>query len=293
VTAATAPSRETDGDLLTVDEEQSLARRIAAGDVEARNELAGRNLGLVRFAIRKFAARHDPRRYDDLEGDLLLSLVRCAGRYRPDAGARFGTFAVARLSGEVKSHLRHEIRFRQRHCQLDELGLTNDDDRPRPSRALDTDNGEAVAKQDHIRHVSELLACLPIADRKLIEAHYGLAGHEPRTMQQLADRTGLTLNQVRTRLRGALARMRVVHLLDRIPPPFSWLLEEFIGLDGRTGSRITALARQWNCERYEMSAFVREAIRQLRELERAEADGRLDEYARFPADADLAESPIT
>jgi RNA polymerase sigma factor (sigma-70 family) len=74
--------------LLTAEEEQALAGRIASGDEEAVQELVLRNLRLARW----LAGRMDPGHREDAEQDGYLGLTEAARRFRPGRG-RFTTYA--------------------------------------------------------------------------------------------------------------------------------------------------------------------------------------------------------
>lgn len=75
----------------THEEEVALAARIAAGDLDARNELVTRNLGLVHHMARHFSLAGED--LDDLVGEGILGMMEAAKRYDPTQGTRFGTWA--------------------------------------------------------------------------------------------------------------------------------------------------------------------------------------------------------
>lgn len=78
-------------DLLTADEEKELAERVMQGDEEARNILIAANLRLVVNIARKYVRKGCS--LDDLVEEGNLGLIKAAGRYDKNAGARFSTFA--------------------------------------------------------------------------------------------------------------------------------------------------------------------------------------------------------
>lgn len=77
--------------LLTAEEERSLARRVAEGDIEARNLMIARNMGLVGTIARGFLNRGLD--YDDLCQDGVFGLARAVERFDPGRGIRFSTYA--------------------------------------------------------------------------------------------------------------------------------------------------------------------------------------------------------
>ncbi len=80
-----------DGALLTLAEEQSLARSIAAGDRDARTRLIQANLKLVVKIARDYMGRGLS--MEDLIGEGNVGLIRAAEEFDPSFGTRFSTYA--------------------------------------------------------------------------------------------------------------------------------------------------------------------------------------------------------
>lgn len=77
---------------LTADEEKDLARRIRAGDREARDRLISCNIPLALRIARKYS-RGRPRHEDDIIGLAMPGLIVAADKFDPDLGTRFSTYA--------------------------------------------------------------------------------------------------------------------------------------------------------------------------------------------------------
>src|SRR5262245_9901663 len=78
--------------LLTAAEERDLARRVQAGDAEARDHLVRANLRLVVHLARRSANRGLP--LDDLIAEGNVGLMRAAEGFDPEVGTRFATYAT-------------------------------------------------------------------------------------------------------------------------------------------------------------------------------------------------------
>lgn len=78
------------------------APTLAAKQVQAL--LVESHYSLAKSLARRFA--HHGELSDDLEQVALLALVKAAGRYSPDRGSSFATFATASILGELKRHFR-------------------------------------------------------------------------------------------------------------------------------------------------------------------------------------------
>jgi RNA polymerase primary sigma factor len=78
--------------LLTPQEEIALARRVRAGDQEAMQELAKRNLRFVISVAKKYQNRGLP--LSDLIGEGNVGLLTAARKFDPDQGVKFISYAV-------------------------------------------------------------------------------------------------------------------------------------------------------------------------------------------------------
>jgi RNA polymerase nonessential primary-like sigma factor len=88
--------------LLTADEERHVARQARAGDQGARDLLAARNHGLVFDAAAALARRLPPgMELADLVQEGHLALYRAAGRYDPERGTRFSTYATRAIRAQM------------------------------------------------------------------------------------------------------------------------------------------------------------------------------------------------
>ncbi len=79
-------------DLLTAEQEIDLARRLRAGDHDARQRLIEANLRLVVNAARNYVGRGLP--LLDLIAEGNLGLIRAAEKFDPERGFRFSTYAM-------------------------------------------------------------------------------------------------------------------------------------------------------------------------------------------------------
>jgi RNA polymerase primary sigma factor len=77
--------------LLSAEQERGLARRAAAGDVQARNHLVRANLRLVARVAQAYQGRG--LELADLVAEGTLGLIRAAELFDPSVGTRFGTYA--------------------------------------------------------------------------------------------------------------------------------------------------------------------------------------------------------
>lgn len=77
--------------LLTTEEERDLARRVALADTEARNRMVRSNLRLVVSIAKHYTDRGMS--FLDLIEEGNLGLLKAVGRFSPDQGCKFSTYA--------------------------------------------------------------------------------------------------------------------------------------------------------------------------------------------------------
>ena len=74
------------------------------GDLALRDELIAAHLGLAEYLARRFANRGEA--LDDLVQVASLGLFKAVGRFDPERGVEFSTYATHTIVGELKRHFR-------------------------------------------------------------------------------------------------------------------------------------------------------------------------------------------
>ena len=81
-----------------------LVRYHRHGDLDAREELAGRFLPVARDLASRYRYTNEP--LDDLTQVACLGLMKAIDRFEPGRGTRFMSYAVPTMVGELKRHFR-------------------------------------------------------------------------------------------------------------------------------------------------------------------------------------------
>ena len=94
--------------LLSVKEEEDLARRAKAGDEQALDKLVHHNLRFVVSVAKQYANRGIP--FEDLINEGNLGLIRGAKRFDVDRGFRFISYAVWWIKQAILQHMAEQSR---------------------------------------------------------------------------------------------------------------------------------------------------------------------------------------
>ena len=90
--------------LLSVEEEQACARSAARGDEKARQRLIQANLRFVILVAKRYRNHGVP--MEDLVNEGNIGLIRAAGRFDPDRGIRFVSYAVCWIRQAILKAIR-------------------------------------------------------------------------------------------------------------------------------------------------------------------------------------------
>jgi RNA polymerase sigma-70 factor (ECF subfamily) len=178
-----------------------LVRRMRDHDAEALAELYDRTASLVYgLALRVLRVPEDA---EEVTTDVYSHAWRSASRYDPARATVQGWLVMLTRSRAID-------RLRARRVRVDTAGLDLEGVDP-PSRELAPD--ARLDQEVRARHVRTALDELAPHERTLIE----LAFFEGLTHSELADRLGLPLGTVKTRIRSGLQKLRRAMVLATYP----------------------------------------------------------------------------
>lgn len=187
---APRPSQGSDADLVAA---------IAAGDRAALATLYDR-FAPVMMALGRRMLRNE-REAEDLLHDVLLEVWRQAADYEPSRGS-VRSWLVMRLRSRALDRLKSVA-----HTRVVSLESVNLPEEPAPA-------GDPVASHDQQR-VHAALARLPPDQRLVLE----LAYFEGNSLSEIAERQGVPLGTIKSRLARALTKLReTLHFLGEVEP---------------------------------------------------------------------------
>lgn len=191
-------------DLLTAEREAELGRRALSGDIEARNALVMHNQRFLLKTVTEFHSRHNNLDFDDLVSEANIGLMRAAEKYDPATGNRFLTYARYWI-------LQSLTRLSDQHS----ISVSLDEPVSTPSGDEGACLGDLVCPVtvDFIanlqaRELLEVIEKLPQRHAKILMHRFGAFGRRRMTLQEIADRYGITSERVRQIESKALAMCR-------------------------------------------------------------------------------------
>jgi RNA polymerase primary sigma factor len=211
--------------LLTIDEEQSLGRRIQGDrDEAAISKLVESNLRFVVSYARRY--RHCGVSILDLIHEGNLGLIEAARRFDPSRNVKFISYAVWWIRQAMMHVMSDEARAFSIPPKLlatlgrqavdvslsDPAGRTGRDGRPLEVGELLAHDQASIA--DELMHQSELdeladaMRGLDGKEQEVVRLRFGLEDDEPRTLQEIGDRLHLSRERIRQIESSAKSKLR-------------------------------------------------------------------------------------
>jgi RNA polymerase sigma-70 factor, ECF subfamily len=174
--------------------DRRLVSLVAAGSADALSQLYDRYAGTVFGMARRILKRLEDA--EEVVQDVFAQIWREAARYE-DARATVAGWVV------MLARTRAIDRLRARNARPDQAAAVPPDAVPPLASAERSPEAATISAED-ARGIRTALEALPVAQRSLVE----LAYYEGLTHAEIAERTGIPLGTVKTRLRTAMFTLR-------------------------------------------------------------------------------------
>lgn len=195
---------------LSTQEEKEMLERFQNGDLEARNILIEKNMRLVAYMMKKYAA--SDRDAEDLMSVGTIGLIKAVNSFKMDKKIRFATYAAKCIDNELLMMLRAEKRKSKEVSMFEPIGT----DKEGNEISLIEIVGEE--KQDVVENYlfSQRIECLyknmekilTPREKLIITKRYGLFGETEQTQNALANELKISRSYVSRIEKKALDKLK-------------------------------------------------------------------------------------
>ena len=176
--------------------------------IEKRNALVEANQGLVISIAKGYANGHVP--IEDLIQEGNLGLIVAAERFDTERGCRFSTYAMWWIRGFVSRATRDKT-MNGRKLQSLDLPVDEDGDNIRADFTPDENivpPYELAEKNELKERVKEMVSCLKLCERRVIELRFGFDGTPEHSLREIGEILGISKERVRQIEAKALGELR-------------------------------------------------------------------------------------
>ncbi len=194
---------------LSAKEESECLRKIAAGDVNAKNKLIEHNLRLVAHIVKKYySAQKDQ---DDLISIGTIGLIKAVSTFDYSKGTRFATYAARCIENEILMYFRNAKKTAQ------DIYISDPIDTDKEGNALTfmdiVADDESIIDSIDLKLKSEKLyelieKHLDKREKEIIYLRYGLRGGTPLTQREVAKHLKISRSYVSRIETKALLKLR-------------------------------------------------------------------------------------
>ncbi len=182
---------------LTREKEDELIRRMADGDVRARDELIVHNLRLVVYVAKKFETSGIS--LEDLISIGTIGLIKSVNTFSPQKNTKLATYASRCIENEILMYLR-KIASQKMEVSLDEpLNVDWDGNELMLSDVLGSQSDEIdrdIETEDEKRVLRNVIETLTPREKTIIDMRYGLSGGRELTQREVADNLGISQSYI-------------------------------------------------------------------------------------------------
>jgi RNA polymerase primary sigma factor len=203
-------------ELITADEEVSLAQRIKQGDQAALEKLTKANLRFVVSVSKQY--QNQGLSLPDLINEGNLGLIKAAQRFDETRGFKFISYAVWWIRQSIlqalveisENEVKESLRNSGRHVSMDAPLIQDEDntmyDVLKGEENTTPDNGllyESLKKE-----IERAVSTLTQREADVIRLYFGLNGSHPMTLEEIGERFDLTRERVRQIKEKAIRRLK-------------------------------------------------------------------------------------
>ena len=194
---------------LTREEENSLVRKVHAGDSAARSTMIERNLRLVVYIARKF--ENTGISIEDLISIGTIGLIKAVNTFDPQKKIKLATYASRCIENEILMFLRRTSR-QKLEVSLDEpLNTDWDGNELLLSDVLGTEGDmvyRSIEETVERQMLSTALSRLSLREKEIMRLRFGLGGGAEKTQKEVADIMGISQSYISRLEKRILQRLQ-------------------------------------------------------------------------------------
>ena len=182
---------------LTREEENSLVRKVHAGDRAARSTMIERNLRLVVYIARKF--ENTGISIEDLISIGTIGLIKAVNSFNPDKNIKLATYASRCIENEILMVLRKTSRLKLEVSFDEPLNTDWDGNELLLSDILGTEPDLVSRDLDNSIEKEMLynaIKTLNPREKNIVRLRYGLGQEKEHTQKEVADMMGISQSYI-------------------------------------------------------------------------------------------------
>jgi len=182
---------------LSKEEEEECLKRLAEGDLTAKDELIEHNMRLVAHIVKKFENTKEDN--EDLISIGTIGLIKAIDSFNPNKNTRLATYSARCIENEILMHLRKTKKLNNEKLMHEPIGSDKEGNEIKLIDILGTavdvvsEKVELAMKEETLY---EKLKELDSRERKVLELRYGLKDGQEKTQREIADRLDISRSYV-------------------------------------------------------------------------------------------------
>lgn len=195
-------------DVLSLEEENELLKKLEEKDMEARNKLIEHNLRLVAHISKKFENTNIDK--DDLLSIGAFGLIKAVDSFNPKSGTKLATYASRCIENEILMHLRQNKKRKDTTSLYTTIGEDKEGNEIKLYDIIEDPSPyqtDVLIENEHYKLLLDSLKLLDERELDIINRRYGLNDHPIQTQIEIAKELKISRSYVSRIEKRALTKI--------------------------------------------------------------------------------------